>query len=172
MSFDGSFGVGKTEQYFRIAAGGGENLLIDFQKIEPNLEVYIRFGQVPTRSNFDYRLDGGSLAIPAASAGSWYILVYGEAIQKEGQFSLKFDAADVAVTSVSPTLADGAAPLDLSLAGAGFTGPLSVTLIASNGATFDANEVGIDAFDSASASFSAGTLPADTYDLRVEKGGR
>ncbi|MCB1121116.1 MAG: right-handed parallel beta-helix repeat-containing protein, partial [Verrucomicrobiae bacterium] len=61
VAFDGEFGAGSIEQYFRIDASGSKNLLVDFQKLEPNLTAYLRFGELPNRSMFDYRLGSNSL---------------------------------------------------------------------------------------------------------------
>lgn len=171
VAFVGSHGLGSTEQYFRVASVGGKHLLVNFDRIDPNLEVYIRFGELPTRGQFDYRLSESSLVIPAAASGDWYFMVYGDQLILEGNFSLKIAQVDVAVTGGSPNLADSDSALDLELFGAGFSSPLSVQLVASNDTRYSPATIAIDSFTSMTASLGASTLPPDTYDIRVEKNG-
>jgi len=169
--FNGSHGEGRTEQYFSMEASAGKSLLLDFAHDNPNLEVYLRFGELPTRSAYDYRFSGSSVVVPSATAGTWYVLVFGDALAQAGDFSLTFSLVDIAITNVSPSLQDSASPLELNLFGAGFAQPLNVELVASNDTTYSPDSFSIDSFTSMTATFGAGILPPDTYDVRVERNG-
>ncbi|MEX0321331.1 MAG: right-handed parallel beta-helix repeat-containing protein [Puniceicoccaceae bacterium] len=170
-TFSGSHPAGRTEQYFRMDAVAGKNLLLEFSHVEPGLEIYVRFGSLPTPTDFDYRLTDGRLAIPAASEGSWYILVHGDVLPQQGEFSLKFDQTDVALTSATPTRHGSNTPLDLVISGAGFSNPSAVELVASNQTTYAADSFVVNDFTTLTASFPGGMLPGDTYAIRVTQSG-
>ncbi|MEZ5278483.1 MAG: right-handed parallel beta-helix repeat-containing protein [Opitutaceae bacterium] len=167
----GSHPVGRSEQYFRIPATGGKSLLVTFGHDVKGLTAVIKFGTLPTRSVHDHLLEDGTLVIPAATKGDWYILVYGDGLLEEGDFTLEYSEADLALTSVSPRMQDSAAELELNLVGAGFAGSIEVDLVSSGGADFAADSAIVASFTNATAVFAAGRLPAGRYHVRVTQGG-
>ncbi len=121
QAITGAHSTGRFEEYFRISATGGKNLLLNFDHAVEGLSASIKFGSLPTRSLHDFELVQGVLAIPAAAEGDWYILVHGDGAVQAGEFTLKYSESTVAVTAVTPNLQDAATELELSLTGAGFT---------------------------------------------------
>ena len=103
--FTASISGNGNEQYFRMDVPAGQNLLIRLDDADNQgaNEVYVRRGALPARGTFDFRANTpGSadqqLLIPAAAPGTYYILVHGESVPGNGQFTLQ---------ATSPTFATG-----------------------------------------------------------------
>ena len=169
--FSGVYEVGRTEQYFRLDAIGGKNLLIEFLKDDPSLIAHIRFGDLPTRTLFDSRVELDSFVVPAANPGNWYVLVYGDSLPEAGDFSLKVSQSDSFATSAVPRVHDRLIPLELSVLGAGFVNPMSVEILSSDGTVYLPNSVVVDSFTELTARFDAGRLSAGNYSIRVRRNG-
>jgi len=73
----------------------------------------VRFGAIPTRGVYDYRLQGSELLIPPATGGTWYIFVYAEALSQPGQYTIRFDTVRLAILSVTPNRHGTTTPLNL-----------------------------------------------------------
>ncbi|MCX6902647.1 MAG: PKD domain-containing protein, partial [Verrucomicrobia bacterium] len=93
--FTASLSGNGDEQYFRIDVPAGQNLLIQLDDADNQgaNEVYVRFGALPSRGTFDFRAATPSradqqLLIPAAAPGTYYILIHGESVPGNGQFTL------------------------------------------------------------------------------------
>ncbi|TVQ96246.1 MAG: hypothetical protein EA399_16215, partial [Desulfovibrionales bacterium] len=167
-----SHGKGLVEQYFRMTATAGQNLVLDLTRVPSGLEVFIGFGSLPTRGAHDFRLRGGErFVIPAAAAGNWYALVHGR-MEEFGSYDILFDMVDVALTRISPTRHGTLSDLVLTLTGAGFIGPLDVELISATGQPYGGDEVEADAFTQATATFAAGVVPAGIYAVRITRNGQ
>jgi RHS repeat-associated protein len=172
VAFAASYDAGRVEQYYRMTATSGRNLLLNSLNVPVGLEVYIRFGTLPTRGAYDYRLAAGDrLLIPAAAAGDWYILVYGD-MGAAGQYQFEFDLEAVVLTQSLPTRHGTGTELDLTLTGAGFITPLGVALVSANSTVFAAYSVEVDSFTQATAKFLAGSVPAGTYAVRISRNGQ
>ena len=68
-------------------------VLLDDQSAADSNEMYLRFGAPPTRETFDYRYSNASAAdqtilVPHAAVGTWYVLVYGDNVPVQSNFSL------------------------------------------------------------------------------------
>ncbi len=163
------YAAGPVEQYFRMTANDGKNLVLDFQPDATGLEVYVRYGGLPERGTYDYRATSGKLTIPSATDGNWYVLVYGN-MSQPGQYAVEYATASVAVTGVSPSRFSTLDDVSLILTGAGFAGSLTVVLVDTDGTAFAADTVQVDSWTQAAASFSAGSIPAGSYNLRVTCG--
>ncbi|MGB9627908.1 MAG: CARDB domain-containing protein, partial [Thermodesulfobacteriota bacterium] len=157
--------------YYRVEVPEAKNIEIPFSSTVAGFEVYARFGSLPSRGVYDYRLETGKneLLIPSAASGSWYILIYGEALPQSGQYTIKYSTADLTLLSVSPNKYGTGMKMDLTLKGAGFITPLQVTLFKSGGGVYNAESVAVDSYTSAVANFSAGSVPAGVYDVRVSR---
>jgi RHS repeat-associated protein len=137
-------------------------------------ELYARFGSPPTREAYDYAATGPgrgqSLFVPSATPGTWYVLVYGQSVPAPGQYTILARGSAAKLTSVFPTRAGSAAPVTLTLTGAGFTAGTTVALVGSNGTTtYAATSVTVDLYTQVTATFPA-WLPADNYSVRVTNG--
>jgi YD repeat-containing protein len=169
--FTSPYTAGFVEQYFRITATGGENLMLNLLDADPGLVAHVRFGALPTRATYDYRWTGGPLLIPLASAGDWYILVFG-IIARDGDYQIGFEPSELVLTSHSPSSQGTGTDLQLILNGSGFMHPMVVELVSSHGAVYGALEVNVDALTRATAFFPAGSVLPGIYDVRISRNGR
>src|SRR5262249_37894071 len=131
-----------------------------------------KFGTPPTRADYQYSsVAAGSgnqqVLVPMATPGTWYILVYGEAIAAPGAYTLQATATGIRLTGVTPDHAGNAADMTLSLTGAGFDRTTTVSLVASGGTTYAATTVSVDLPTQITATFQAGAAPAGIYSVRV-----
>jgi YD repeat-containing protein len=174
VPFAATFTGNGDEHYFRIDVSAGQNLLIQLNGLD-NLgasEVYVRFGALPTRGTFDYRAaTPGSadqqLLIPAAAPGTYYILVRGESVPGNGQFTLETIASRLNVTGVTPDRYGQGASATLAIAGAGFDATAVAELVATNGTTYGATGISADSFTQLTATFNLSSVPVGRYSLRV-----
>jgi len=174
VPFAGTFTGNGDEHYFRIDVPAGQNLLIRLNGVD-NLgasEVYVRFGALPTRGTFDYRAaTPGSadqqLLIPAAAPGTYYILVRGESVPGNGQFTLETIASRLNVTDVTPDRHGQSASATLAIGGAGFDATAVVALVATNGTAYGATSVAADSFTQLTAAFNLSSVPVGRYSVRV-----
>jgi RHS repeat-associated protein len=160
--------------YYRIDIAASENLMIPFSSKAAGFEVYVRFGALPSRGTYDYRMDMGTghLLIPAASVGTWYVLVYGEGLSQADQYSIMYSTADLSLGSVSPGRQGTGLKIDLALTGAGFAAPMQAALEKTGGGgTYHASSVEVDSYTGAVATFAAGSVPAGVYDVKVSRSG-
>jgi len=166
-----SYLPGQVEQYFRMTAAGGRSIQMDLSHLPAGLEVFVRYGSLPTRREYDHRFTaGGRREIPAATDGDWYLMVLGS-MDEGGEYDIQFDRFDIILTGSSPSRHGQAIDLTLALTGAGFIPPLNVELVSATDHYYEAAEVEVDSFTRATATFDAGTLPVGTYGLRVGRNG-
>ncbi|MEK7674817.1 MAG: LamG-like jellyroll fold domain-containing protein [Verrucomicrobiota bacterium] len=172
VPFAAAFAGNGDEHYFRIDVPAGQNLLIRLNGLD-NLgasEVYVRFGALPTRGTFDYRAATPDSAdqqvlIPAAAPGTYYILVRGESVPGNGQFTLEAIASRLNVTGVTPDRYGQNASAVLTISGAGFDATAVAELV---GAVTRTNTtVSADSFTQLTATFNLSSVPVGRYSLRV-----
>ena len=168
IAHTGGFGAGEFEQYFRIDLPSGTNLLVTLTGPD-NLELFLRYGGLPTRTNHDVRSDNGRLVIPAAYAGIWYVLVRGERMSRGGNYTIMYGTPPLILDGSAPDRHVSGNPLELMLTGAGFIAPVQVELIDAGGGSYLADLVDIHSFSRLTASFGADILPEGTYGVRVTR---
>jgi RHS repeat-associated protein len=135
-------------------------------------ELYARFGSPPTRQTYDYGANGSGssqqLLVPAATAGTWYVLVYGTSIPSApSSFTLQATSGEVVLTSTNTTQTTTNTNTTLTLDGAGFTPGSTVNLVAANGTAYPATSSSTDLPTQITANFAAGIAPAGTYSIKV-----
>ena len=161
-------------QLFRIDVPGSQQLQIDLQDIssDDQNELYLKFGEPPTRSDYQFRSDNLAAAdqevvVPTAAAGTWYILVYsGKVAAPPSTFALTATFAPVLLTQVSPDYFGTSGNLTLTLRGAGFDDTTAVHLVAADGTVYTADSVRLDSPTQVTGAFTAGTVPAGVYSAR------
>jgi RHS repeat-associated protein len=173
--FQGHFSGNGQAQLFRISLRNGSPIQIRLSNagVDNRNELYVSQGAPPTRGRYDYRSSGtgasAQLVVPNAAAGDWYVLVYGETISTPSDFTLEAIAASVLLTSVSPERHPTSADLLLTVNGGGFNQGTTVALNGSDGTAFQPTRAAIESTTVLTANFSANSLPAGTYSVRVTK---
>jgi RHS repeat-associated protein len=172
--YSGTWAGSGQAQLFSIPVTGNNplSLVLNDSNSADHTEIYARFGSPPTRQTFDYGMNGSgashSLLVPSATAGTWYVLVYGESIpSSSGNYTLQATSSEVVLLGTPTTQSAANVNTTLTLNGAGFNSGSKVTLVSSTGAVFNASTSTTDLPTQITATFTAGTLPAGTYTVVV-----
>ena len=174
--------------YTGVAAGSGQAQLFAVPVTEANPltvilgdgnaadhnEVYVRFGQPPTRETYDYGVSAvgasHSILVPQATPGTWYVLVYNESVATApGSFTLQANSSKAVLTSTTPSTGASNVPTTFTLTGGGFLPGTVVNLVAGNSTVYPAATTSVDLPTQLTATFAAGTVPAGTYAVQVHR---
>ncbi|MBN2452050.1 MAG: hypothetical protein JXR77_16810 [Lentisphaeria bacterium] len=170
---DGQFaGVTDVRHYYRLDVAAGQSLVLSFSG---PVRVYLRFGALPTPRTYDVTgswHDGGSITIPMAYTGTWYLLVVPEDATAAAAYTLEAALDALLVSGLAPTQVSNTLDAVLTVTGAGFTVGTEVELLPTEGgAAIPAATVCLDSFCALTAAWNAGTLPAGIYRVRVTSEG-
>ncbi|MCA9049036.1 MAG: VCBS repeat-containing protein [Planctomycetaceae bacterium] len=133
-------------QYFRVEVPNTRRLEITFDDSDDmgNVEVFVRYGELPTRSEYDYRGTGTRepwpgkvrysfdhhVSIPVASPGTWYVMARNLASPLPGQFRVTADIiGDLALTDSSPDQYGAVEDVVLTIEGNAFDAATALELI-------------------------------------------
>lgn len=164
------FAAGLVTHYYRInAPAGGRSLLLSLDPSVAGLQMFARFGTLPTRGTHDYQMQNNQLLIPAATTGTWYIFVYGDAMDQAGQYTIGYESVGLRLLDVSPRHHGTAGPLNLTLIGTGFYLPMQVALVGADDTPYFASDVEVNSFTRITATFAVGAVPAGIYSVRVAR---
>jgi RHS repeat-associated protein len=159
---------------YKVSAPGSTPLFITFDdSVNTDLtELYVRKGAPPTRGEYDYSHTLTSTAdhtilVPSASAGDWYVLVYGRRVPNPSSFTIQAVANSVYATSVTPDRIAAGNLAILTIAGAGFVPGTTVTLIDAQGSVLFPVNVVRDTFTQLTAEFDLTGVAGGVYDVRV-----
>ncbi|HEY6563633.1 MAG TPA: PPC domain-containing protein, partial [Pirellulaceae bacterium] len=153
-----------TSTPLRITVDGANN--------SDRLEVYAKAGSAPNRQMYDFRNSSSgadhTLAVPLGVPGSLYILVYADHVAAASSYSIRVDAAPLALSSVTPTSLGRGASSIITLSGLGLRPGTSVQLIpAAGGATITSSFVSIDSTSQVTAYFDLSQAAIGTYHVRA-----
>jgi RHS repeat-associated protein len=174
-TYNGTWAGQGQAQLFSVQVTGNNPLSVVLSDLATadHTELYARFGAAPTRATYDYGQNGAgssqSILVPNATAGTWYILVYGESIAAVPQnYTLQATAPEVALASSSTSESGANTDTTLNLTGAGFTSGSVVSLLAADGhTTYVASSSTYNSSTQITATFTAGSVPAGTYTIVV-----
>jgi RHS repeat-associated protein len=178
-NFRGNLSASDQSQLFTLVVtnSGPLSVILNTLCAGNSTELYIQRGSPPTRGMDDFRSTNPNaldqqIVIPAATPGTYYLLVYGQAIFTPCDFTLQTSTAAFSVlTQVTPDSGGNTIPTVLTLSGAGFGPACAVALIATNGTHFSAPTVQVDSPAQITAAFAANTLPAGLYSVVVSQPG-
>jgi RHS repeat-associated protein len=175
--YPGTLAGSGQAQLFKITLPAAEVLSIQLTAptAGDRLELYASHNTAPTRASYDYCFGAPganqSILVPSAAAGDWYILVYSESVPAAGSFSLRATTTTARLTAITPDHAGNAAPVTLTLSGAGFVNGTTAVLVTADGiTTYAPSSFSLDSFSQLTATFPA-NLPVGTYSVRVTSGG-
>ena len=110
--------------------------------------------------------------MPAASPGTWYILVYSVSVPSASGFTLTATGKPVQLSAVEPTQAPTGSTISLNLTGSGFTTGTTVKLVAtSTGTVYTASAVTLDTLTQVTATFNLAGVPQGSYNAVVTNPG-
>jgi YD repeat-containing protein len=163
---------------YKLTAPGETPLLVslDHSADADRTELYVRRGSSPTRSEYDYRYATSnaadhSILVPNASAGDWYVLVYGDRVAVPADFTLTATSSKVHIFDVTPDSQPASANLSMTIHGAGFLPGAQVSLIGPGASVINARAVDVDSFSQITATFDLTGAPLGSYSVTVSAPG-
>jgi YD repeat-containing protein len=164
--------------YYTVHLGPGENLRLNLSSpaTAGANEIYVSWGSIPTRSQFDYRVAPGTpdarLTVPATyDGGDCYILVYAAQVTGSQNYSLTGQSYGVIVDRVSPMYQGKAAAATITLTGDGFTQATQVEFLASDGTPFGPTKTTFVSSTQCLVTLDLPNWPVGTYDVRAANPG-
>jgi RHS repeat-associated protein len=169
----GTLGQGQAV-YYRFDVGAGETLRLKLDSVSTAAanELYLRYGEVPTRSNFDLGFSetlspDQEIVIPATRGGTYYVLAYGGNVPTVANYTLEADLLEFSISALGTSKGSNKGQTTVKISGAKFTSDDVVSLIATDGTQHQANKVRWKDSTELWATFDLQGLATGTYDLRV-----
>lgn len=184
-------------EYFAIHVPDGETLglVLDGQAATGSNELYVGFESIPTRSTYSsaalyderrVNQQDRQLAVNApASGGTYYLLVYADAVDVETPYALEAQVGEIVVTSITPDRASNlppnsvtgygapigrVVPSTVTIMGAGFTDQTTIEFIAGDGTIRLPESVNRLSNNQITANLDLPSWSADSYDVRIARG--
>ncbi len=166
------------QKYFRVNVTAGLTLKITLDGSAPSgsLEMYGRFGAVPSRSQFDVAYTTAfspdqQITIPETNTGTYYILIFADRVAGDSIVAtILAQAVSFGITSVSPARGGNSGEVTMMIEGARFVTGSTVKLIGSGGALPNLiKSTFIDASRIDATFDLTGNLPLGAYDVVVRR---
>ncbi len=142
-SVKGTLAVDGDAKYFVVPLAAGEKVALGLNDANDQgiNELYARFDELPTRSDYDARHSSNLSADQQIQVSSpWpsmcYIMVYGKEVpDAPGEFTLSASAAGFSISEVSPDSGGDTGDVTVRVTGEGFSDGDAVYLVAPDGET-------------------------------------
>ena len=136
-------------------------------------ELYVRYGQPPTRVVYDSRhtvnlAADQELVVPNAIPGTYYVMVYGGSVpDAPADYTVTASVSECLILGISPNIGANAGPVTMEIRGAGIPAGSAAKLLSPTGETVLGGIAGRDG-DVIYATFDlAGAVPG-LYDVALE----
>jgi RHS repeat-associated protein len=161
--------------YYRVDLKAGETLLVslDSAAADANNELYIRYGEMPTRAEFDFSFStpfvpDQEVVVPATRAGTYYILAYGSSVPgAPAGYTVEADLLQFSIRSVTPDHGSNVGQVTMTLEGVKFSADGVVSLVAPDGTEHAASRVWWVDSSTIWATFDLRGLALGTYDVEI-----
>jgi RHS repeat-associated protein len=175
----GTLGQGQSV-YYRIDVAAGETLQLSFDSASSTAanELYIRYGEMPSRSDFDLGFSNAfapdqQIVVPATRAGTYYVLAYGSNVSGgAADYTLEARKLELSVLGLGTDHGSNLGQTTLSISGAKFSADAQASLIAPDGSQRTASKVWWKNSTELWATFDLRGLTPDKYDVRVNDDGK
>lgn len=172
----GNLAAGQAVYYkFDVAAGETVRLSLDSAGDGVNAnELYVRFGNMPTRGQFDVAARDGfvsdpNLLIPTTQAGTYYVLAYGQSVEGNPPYTIKAEIIPFSITDINATEVGNSGNVTLRIEGAKFGGNTEFSLVAPDGTVIQAQAVFLDNSSEAYATFNLLGADIGKYDVVAQQ---
>ena len=156
--------------YYQFTVAAGETVRISFDSaVNDNAnELYVRYGNMPTRGQFDIAAREGftadpQLVIPTTQAGTYYVLAYGQYAPGGPAFTIQAEIIPFSITDVDARIVSNAGDVTLRIQGARFGDNTNFSLVGPDGATIHAYAIQLDSSSEAYATFRLFQAPLGSY---------
>ncbi|WP_231607038.1 cadherin-like domain-containing protein [Crocosphaera watsonii] len=134
--------------YYRVDVEAGETLLVEFDSESVNgaNELYVSYGEIPTRSQFDYSFNNAlspdqEIVIPSTQSGTYFVMAYGDGVNGDPSYQLEAQTLEFSLRELSRDNGSNLGQVTLTLNGAKLTLDAHAILIAEDGTEIDATQV-------------------------------
>ncbi|WP_197480191.1 CARDB domain-containing protein, partial [Anabaena sp. 4-3] len=170
----GTLGQGQAA-YYRVDVAAGETLRVKFDSASTTAanELYIRYGDMPTRSQYDVAFSAAlspdqEVLIPSTRGGTYYILAYSSDVGGgAANYSIEADVLEFSISSLGTHRGSNKGQTTVKIAGAKFTPNDIVSLIATDGTQRQASKVWWKNSTELWATFDLQGLNTGAYDVKV-----
>ena len=174
----GTLGTGQSVYYrIDVAAGGTLLVTLDGDSATSDNELYVRFGDIPRRSLFDFTganpfLPDQEIVVPLTRGGTYYVLAFGGSVSGSPGYTITAEVLAFSVRAVEPERVGNAGPVTLMIEGAQYTQDTVFQLIGPAGVVIDASGLFMTESSAAFATFDLTGQPVGLYDVRaIDAGG-
>ena len=173
----GNLAAAGAAQYYKLTttAGGDLNFALSGADGTTN-ELYVSFGDVPSRQSFLARgVRNGSanesVSLANVQAGTYYVLVYGASLSAAESFTLTANTLGFSLAGVSPVQGSNTGQATISINGAQFNANSQPQLVDSAGGTIKPTNVYFTDSGLISATFDLTGHPTGLADVQVVNSG-
>ena len=158
-----------------VAPGEYVMLTLDGQASTGSNELYIGYGSIPSRSDFDYRANAGGqdqfLVYPGTPAGgTLYASVYAASVESTTPYQLTAHTGSVLVSTITPGRHGNATSATVTVTGGGFDQDTTFEFIATDGTTYIPVRSDVISTSTSRLELDLPAWPVGSYDIRVTKG--
>ncbi|MCZ8249497.1 CARDB domain-containing protein, partial [Microcystis sp. LE19-195.1E] len=170
----GTLGQGQSV-YYRVDVPAGETLLLSFdsQSTAAANELYIRYGDIPTRGQFDIGYTqpfspDQDIVIPSTRGGTYYVLAYGDNVIGDApSYSIRADVLEYSITDLGTNLGSNKGQATVRISGAKFTPNDVASLVGTDGTQRQASKIWWKNSTELWATFDLQGLSTGAYDVKV-----
>ena len=169
----GTLGAGQSV-YYRVDVAAGGTLLVTFDSTSATAanELYVRFGDIPRRNEFDFRganpfLPDQQIVVPFTRGGTYYILAFGGRAQGALAYTITAEELVFSVRTVQPNNVGNAGPVTFKVEGAQYSRDTTFQLVDPDGVVLNAGSVFLADSSAAFATFDLTDSPVGLYDVRA-----
>ncbi len=170
------------ELFYRIdipASLAGETILVSLKgdSLQGNNELYLRYDSIPARNKYDFvytkALSGNQdIIIPAAQAGTYYVMVYGvDKLATQQSVSLLAQRIVFSIRSISASSGGNTGKTTVRLDGAKYVPGMTAKLRSATFGTIVSQSVYYSGSTTIFASFNLAGKATGTYDVVLTKSG-
>ncbi|MBE9216279.1 carboxypeptidase regulatory-like domain-containing protein, partial [Plectonema cf. radiosum LEGE 06105] len=162
--------------YYRIDVGAGETLLLDFNSVSDNAtnELYISYGKMPTRNEFDFSFSSPfspdqRIVIPSTKDGTYYVFAYSNNTPDgAADYTINAETIDFSILDTNYGRGGTAGQLTLEINGAKFDRSVTAKLLNEDGSTLAASSYYYVNQSKLFATFDLTKANPGAYDVLVE----
>lgn len=170
----GNISIGEWHSFY-VSVEADKNLLVTLKSTSLNgiLELYGRYGQAPTQSDYDYIASRRNvfgnyeLLISPTENGAYYFGVYGKDAEGLLNYTITASIVERYVSNIYPRILTNSTRATVHISGIGFTSGMHVELRNENTSSIPAETVVLSSSKILIAHFNLGNAPLGIYDIAI-----
>jgi phospholipase/lecithinase/hemolysin len=162
--------------YYRFDVGAGETLRLKLDSVstEAANELYLRYGEMPTRSAFDLGFSEAlspdqEIIVPETQAGTYYVLAYGQEALIASNYEIKAEKLEFSLIQSESYQIGNQGLVTLKIQGAKLTPSTSFYVEGANGVSVRASQIFLTDTSTGYITFDLNGITPGAYSIRAEK---